>query len=212
MLHVYFMRHGETAWNTVKRLQGTTDIPLNENGIALARAVSQAVHESNIHFEYVFTSPLVRARKTAELMSQYSPATVQADERISEFCFGEAEGVTLADIKRLPQFAWICDWFLAPERYQPQAGAESYEHFFSRLQNFLDSLRALDADPENDGKSVLIVCHGGVVRWLVHCMTGDSLAHFADVKIPNCGVNLATLSGGNFTLEYTAKVFATAVQ
>ena len=202
------MRHGETDWNTVKRFQGSTDIPLNEKGITLAKNVSKAVYESGIRFDRVFTSPLIRARETARLMATWSDVDIVADERITEFCFGKAEGCLLSEVQAEERFAWLRDWFTAPENYCPQMDAESFEHFFSRLNQFLDSLRAYEANPENDGKNVLIVCHGGVVRGLVHCMTGASLSHFADVKIPNCGINLAQLSRGVFSITYTARKFA----
>lgn len=208
MLHVYFMRHGETDWNTVKRFQGSTDIPLNANGVALAKQVSKAVYESGIRFDRIYTSPLSRAQKTAELMNAWSGAEIVTDAHITEFCFGKAEGCLLSEVQTEGAFAWLRLWFTEPQSYQPRMGAESFKQFFSRLNLFLDTLREYDADPENDGKNVLVVGHGGVVRGLYHCMTGEPLSAFANVKIPNCGMNLATLTHGVFSIEYTAKVFA----
>lgn len=208
-MNVYFMRHGETDWNTIKRLQGTTDIPLNANGIALAERVSRAVHEAGIHFDRIYTSPLSRAVKTAELMNAYSACPLTRDERITEFCFGQAEGVTLSEIKTNPRYSWLASWFFQPEAYLAKLGAESYEHFFTRLESFLDMLRKEDAaHTGGTEENVLIVCHGGVVRGLMHCMTRETIANFATVKIPNCGLNLATLHDGAFSISYTAKVFA----
>ena len=204
-MQVYFMRHGDTDWNSVKRLQGRTDIPLNEKGIALARRTAEAVHRSGIHFDYVYTSPLQRARKTAELMNAYSRAPLIPDERLTEFCFGEAEGLLFEEVNTNPRFAPIADWFFAPERYKGGLGAESFEDFFARLDSFLDNLRDLAAK-ESDSK-VLIVCHGGVVRGLLKEMCRLETARFADLKIPNCGLNLAELKDGEFNLVYTAKVF-----
>ena len=111
-MQVYFMRHGDTDWNSVKRLQGRTDIPLNEKGIALARRTAEAVHRSGIHFDYVYTSPLQRARKTAELMNAYSRAPLIPDERLTEFCFGEAEGLLFEEVNTNPRFAPIADYGL----------------------------------------------------------------------------------------------------
>ena len=296
-MNVYFMRHGETDWNTVRRLQGSTDIPLNGNGIALAGRVARAVHESGIRFDRVYTSPLVRAVKTAELMNAYSRAPLVQDARLAEFCFGEAEGVTFADVLAEPRYAWLKDWFHKPAAYKAASGAESMEHFLARIESFLDTLRALEAEAaaggsnvqkqacavsgegehaaathagdvpavadgggqrgaavlaesvsgksaqmhscvesgegehaaathagnvpatagsggqrgaavQADGGNVLVVCHGGVVRGFLCCMNGGNPAAFADAWMPNCALNLAVLTGGVFSVEYTARVFS----
>ena len=216
-MNVYFMRHGETDWNTVKRLQGRTDIPLNANGSALAERVSCAVHKSNIHFDRVYTSPLVRAVQTAELMNVYSRAPLVRDERIAEFCFGAAEGVTLSAVLTEPRYAWLKAWFQTPEAYRAEGGAESMEQFFARIGSFLDTLRALEAEAAAAGsenrataydRNVLVVCHGGVVRGLLCCMNGGNAAAFADAWMPNCSLNLAVLKNGVFSIKYTARVFA----
>ena len=205
-MNVYFMRHGETDWNIVRRLQGSTDIPLNENGIALAKRVSQAVHESGIRFDRVYTSPLVRAVTTAELMNAYSQAPLVRDERITEFCFGSAEGVTFDTVLSDERFAWLKTWFVQPEAYTPAEGAESLTDFCARITDFLDALRAEEAQAAADGageRNVLVVCHGGVVRALVQCMTGERAP-----IVTNCSMNLAVLKNGVFSIKYLAKVFA----
>ena len=69
-MKVYFMRHGETDWNIVKRLQGTTDIPLNENGISLAKISAENMKNAGIQFDEIFSSPLNRAVHTAEIINE----------------------------------------------------------------------------------------------------------------------------------------------
>ena len=66
-MRLYFIRHGETDWNQVKRLQGKSDIPLNEFGEHLAIETGEALKD--VRFDLVYTSPLKRARKTAELVA-----------------------------------------------------------------------------------------------------------------------------------------------
>ena len=65
-MRLYIVRHGETQWNTEGRLQGQADIPLNEKGRAIARATAMGMKE--IHFDAAFTSPLIRARETAQIL------------------------------------------------------------------------------------------------------------------------------------------------
>ena len=213
-MNVYFMRHGETDWNSIKRVQGHTDIPLNQNGISLAEKTSRAVHEAGIKFDLIYTSPLVRAKKTAEIMNLYSKTKIIEDKRIIEFCFGEGEGHTYEEIKTNDYFKNLRNWFLAPENYVAEKGAESYEEFFGRIDSFLETIRTIEKEGfadesgnESSVENVLIVCHGGVVRGLLKQMLGWSTADFAKTRIPNCGLNLCKLTDGEFAMEYTAKVF-----
>lgn len=212
-MNVYFMRHGETDWNTVRRLQGRTDIPLNENGIKLAEQTSAAVHKTGITFDRIFTSPLCRAVKTAELMNLYSNAPIIKDDRIIEFCFGEGEGHTFEEIKTTDNFPHLKNWFLNPGAYTAQQGSESFDDFFGRIDSFLSSIREIEfkmnqESPEKaSAYNILIVCHGGVVKGLAKQMLDWSVEDYDKVKIPNCGLNLVTLHNGIFNLEYTAKTF-----
>ncbi len=203
-MNIYFMRHGETDWNKIRRIQGSTDIPLNQNGIDLAEKVSKKIHESGIHFDLIFSSQLIRAKKTAEIMNQYSNAEIIIDSRIKEFLFGQAEGHTYDELRTNPKFGNLKNWFLDPQNYHAELGAESYEDFFSRIEDFLnDQIKPR----ENQFENVLIVCHGGVVRGLMKVMLNWSIQRFAETKIPNCGLNLIELKNGEYTLKFAAKEF-----
>lgn len=205
-MNVYFMRHGETDWNTIKRLQGTTDIPLNKNGEELAKVTAANMKKDGIKFDVIYSSPLVRALKTAEYMNEYSKAPVIVDKRIREYCFGQAEGVTFDELKVNPKFVNLRNWFLDPENFVAELGAESYDEFFGRLSSFLNEV-LIPLEKENSNQNVLIVCHGGVVRGLLKVMLDWDISRFAETKIPNCGINLCTLHDGRFELEFTAKKY-----
>lgn len=205
-MKVYFMRHGETDWNIVKRIQGTTDIPLNQNGLLLAEKTAAEMNRQGIRFDRIYSSPLIRAKQTAELMNKFSNVEIKYDDRIREFCFGKGEGITFEEIKVNPEYKMLRNWFLSPADYKAEKGAESYESFFGRIDDFLDNeIRPI----EKECGSVLVVCHGGVVRGLLKQMLGWSVERFAETKIPNCGINLMNLENGIFSLEYSAKIFAT---
>lgn len=198
------MRHGETDWNKQYLIQGSTDIPLNENGIRMTQVTASGIKADGITFDVIYSSPLDRARKTAEIIKGDSDLPVIIDDRIREFGFGEAEGVTYDELKTNPKFSNLKNWFLKPEDYEPELGAESYDEFFGRLQDFLDNqIKPL----ENKYESVLLTCHGGVVRGLLKIISKWDVKRFSETKIPNCGLNLVTLKDGQFTVEYTAKVF-----
>lgn len=89
-MRLYIIRHGETPWNTQLRLQGQTDVELNEKGRALAKATAQALR--SVPFDIVITSPLARARETAVIVAKDRDIPFLEDARIREISFGEMEG------------------------------------------------------------------------------------------------------------------------
>ena len=105
---VYFIRHGETDFNKRCLIQGMSDIPLNDKGIQQAGIAAEWFEKQNITFDRVFASPLVRARKTAAIVSGRTFEEVQPDARIREMDFGVNEGKPYSLIK---------DLFDAPESY-----------------------------------------------------------------------------------------------
>ena len=101
---LYIMRHGKTEWNELHKLQGRTDIPLNENGRKMAREAGKRYRE--IHFDICYCSPLIRAKETAELVLEGRIVPIVTDDRLMEMCFGEYEGKQLC-IAGLPNQSGI---------------------------------------------------------------------------------------------------------
>ena len=95
-LTLYLCRHGDTPWSDERRLAGRSDIPLIEVGEQNARQLGERLH--GIAFEKVFVSPLLRARRTAELAG--FGARAEVDERLIEMDFGRYDGLTIADVRR----------------------------------------------------------------------------------------------------------------
>ena len=85
-MKIYLIRHGETSWNTLGRLQGRTDIELNENGIRLAKITGEKLKD--VHFDLAIASPLKRAYETAGLVLGDRNIPILTDERIEEISFG----------------------------------------------------------------------------------------------------------------------------
>ena len=90
-MRLYIMRHGETDWNKEKRLQGQSDIELNEFGRNLAYKTKEGLKD--VQVDLVITSPLKRARETALIVKGDREIPVIEDARIEEMCFGEYEGL-----------------------------------------------------------------------------------------------------------------------
>ncbi len=86
----YFIRHGETDWNVNKLCQGRKDIPLNTNGIKSAYSAAKKL--ANVSFDLILTSPLLRAKQTAEILSKELKVDFEIAEEFAERGFGELEG------------------------------------------------------------------------------------------------------------------------
>ena len=155
-MKIYAIRHGETDWNVEKRAQGQTDIELNENGIKQALEAKQIVQ--NLDIDLMISSPLKRAAKTAEIVSDGKYEIIY-DERLKERCFGDIEGKRLKDIN----FEEIYNVDLNLSTYN----IEPINDLFNRLNNFLADIKT-----KYSNKTILLVAHGGVLRTLTACIEG----------------------------------------
>lgn len=103
MLKLYLIRHGETQWNAEGRIQGHTDIELNERGMEQARRLAARMPEEG-PFDAIYASPLRRAFRTATLIGEALKLTVISDARLIERSLGQLEGLTMTEVKeKFPQ-------------------------------------------------------------------------------------------------------------
>ena len=101
-MKLYLVRHGETDWNKVKKIQGQVDIPLNQFGKHLAEETAEGLHD--IPFDLCISSPLSRAYETARIILEGRDVPIITDARIEEMAFGEYEGKCCArDHWELPE-------------------------------------------------------------------------------------------------------------
>ena len=178
---LYIMRHGRTDWNSERRMQGRTDIPLNENGRGMAREARRKY--SDIHFDICYCSPLVRAKETCEILLEGRDIPVVFDERLVEMCFGEAEGKIIDfDDEENP----VYNFFNAPEKYtNVPCGAGTFEELFARTGAFLkDTVFPL----VEDGKDVLIVGHGAMNSSIICQVWNLPLEKFWSAGRENCAL------------------------
>ena len=148
-----FIRHGQTDWNFEKRLQGSTDIPLNATGRAQAREAVATLE--GVDWEVIVSSPLSRARETAAIIAagldiELGPAYDELIER----GYGDGEGATAEDI--------ALKW---PDHLYP--GLESLDSVVARGRAALDRI-----DAEYGDRNTLIVCHGTIIRYTLAALAG----------------------------------------
>ena len=93
---IYFIRHGQTNWNVIKKIQGHTDIPLNEQG--KKQAEEQAKKLIDLNIRQIISSDLLRTKQTAEIINQYIHVPISFDTRLRELCFGKLEACKITEI------------------------------------------------------------------------------------------------------------------
>ena len=150
MNKIFIVRHGQTDWNKLGLLQGTTDIEINEQGIKEAKLLAQNINLDEI--DICLSSPLKRAMETAEILTQ-GKVSIISDDLLLERYFGSLEGkeISFDLIKR----QW--DYKLNDKSYN----IESARDCLNRAHKFLEKIKK-----EYPNKSILIVSHGSFIKAL----------------------------------------------
>lgn len=202
-MKIYMIRHGETDWNIVKRLQGRSDIPLNEDGRRLARVTAKALEE--VPFTRIYTSPLLRAKETAEIIKGDRKIPLIEEERIQEISFGIYEGFHCAeDNYTIPDPDFI-NFFKQPEKYVAPQGAEEIETLCRRTTDFLQELVHTI---EYKDETILISTHGAALRGLLSTINMNGIAEFWKGGVhKNCAVTILEVKEGRINLLEEGKVF-----
>ena len=173
------MRHGETDWNKKKLVQGRKDIPLNEYGRHLARETSYGMRQYQIDLAY--TSPLQRAKETAEILLEGRNIPLYEDQRIQEISFGSYEGMSCVDKTKEENLAFQ-KFFQDTGNYIPPEDAESVEQLYERTGEFLKSL---EESKKLKDKNLLISTHGAAMTAMLNRMRGSlSVEHFWKNEVP----------------------------
>lgn len=202
-MKLYFIRHGETVWNTQAKLQGKSDIPLNEKGVALARVTGEAL--ADVPFAAIYSSPLKRALQTAQLVAGDRDVPIVTDRRLEEIGFGIWEGLSChKDHYEIPSDSFQ-DFFLDPFGYQPPAQGETVRHVCGRTADFMEELiRKMGKEESN----VLISCHGCTLRALMNYFYQDYTAGFWRGHVPpNCSVSIVEVKEKGFSILAEDKIF-----
>ena len=200
---LYIMRHGKTDWNVLHKLQGRTDIPLNEEGRNMARKAADIYKD--INFDVCYCSPLKRAKETAEILLEGRNIPLYEDQRIQEISFGSYEGMSCVDKTKEENLAFQ-KFFQDTGNYIPPEDAESVEQLYERTGEFLKSL---EESKKLKDKNLLISTHGAAMTAMLNRMRGSlSVEHFWKNEVPpNCSVTIAELEGSGFKIIQEGIIF-----
>lgn len=185
------VRHGETAWNAEGRVQGQTDVPMNEAGFAQARAVAAAL--SGERFAAIYSSDLLRVTQTAGPIAQALGLPVQLDARLRERHYGMFETLTYAEVKILHPEDYAR--FRAKELDYDFRTGESLRAFFARSIACVAEIAARHA-----GDDILIFTHGGVLEMAYRYAHRLGLSSIRDYEIPNAALNRIEIDGNSWNV------------
>lgn len=202
MTTIYLVRHAQTEWNTQDKLQGHLDSPLTKSGKKAARLLGEKF--KNINFDMIFSSDLLRAQRTAEIIVLEKKLAVQTTELLRERNYGEYDGKPAKSIETVNKMVSKLN---AAKRYSYKHSEklESDKEVVDRIIPFLREVSIA-----NPGKTILIVSHGTSIRLALmklgfgeypHSLPPGALKNVGWAKIETDGVDffIKEYEGINFS-------------
>lgn len=188
MTEIWFIRHGETAWNREGRLQGWQDIALNPAGRSQAAQLAARIGAMDAPFQALYSSDLQRAYTTAEPLSGALGLRIRSEPGLRERCYGVLEGLDPRRIDELAPQAAAARRSRDP--YLPIEGGESLGQFQARILATVDDIAQRHA-----GERVLAVTHGGVMDIIWRRASGAALDAVRPVPLLNASINRVGIEG-----------------
>lgn len=196
-MKIYILRHGETTLNAKGVMQGRLDEPLNDSGRELALITGRAL--KGIHFDYCISSPLSRARETAQIILKESQniLPIDIDERIIEIDFGDLEGKKITEMGEDG-----LKFYFEPLKFKGFPNGETVLEVCKRTQEFLKELIAKD-----DNKTYLISTHGCAMRAMINYLLDDKEDYWIGHAPYNCSFTIIESKKGKTSIIEIDKVY-----
>lgn len=180
MTAICLVRHGETDWNAAKRIQGRTDIPLNDTG--KWQAEQTGLYLKDAHWDVVISSPLSRAKETAHLILQHVHAPLVIMDDFIERDYGDAEGMSFEERQKL-----------FPNKQYPNM--EPLSALQDRMLEGIEKVRATYPDQQ-----VLIVAHGAAIHALLTSLADEQMG-IKDTRLENACLNYVEWTDGQWKVN-----------
>lgn len=193
LTRICVVRHGETAWNIARRLQGHLDVPLNELGWAQAHAAGYRLRQEC--FTALYSSDLTRAWTTAQTIGEAIGLEPQAAPGFRERRYGVFEGLTYDEAEQ--QFPEEYARFQARDPLCDFGGqGETLQAFYERIAASLQEVAA-----RHVGETIVVVAHGGVLDAINRFVRQQPLQTPRDFHIPNAGLNWLAVDGDGWRID-----------
>jgi broad specificity phosphatase PhoE len=186
------IKHGETDWEAEKKVLGIEDVPLNERGKKQAELLARRLSREN--FKSIYSSPLERARYTAELIAKDFNLEVQYQDDLKEFNFGKIAGHEYKDLIDF-HTTFVKAWEIDPSDCRPPRGEGSFEEFQTRIWKCVGNI--LRKNYPND---TIIVCHDLALRSLICKAIGLPLSNFHKLTLKTPSLSYLSFENNNLTL------------
>ncbi len=192
MTKFILVRHGQTEWNIEGRFQGQSDVALSEEGIRQAGEL--ALHFPADAVDAVYSSDLIRARRTAEAIAERFNLQVQTRKDLRELNFGDWEGLTYDEIVR----GWpdaLENFLQHPDILEVPHG-ETFPQVQERVMSVINEILS-----EQEGRTVVLTAHGGILRTLLATVLHMPLQYLWSIRQFNTAVSIIRYDEGNWTIE-----------
>jgi broad specificity phosphatase PhoE len=190
MTEIILVRHGETEWNVKEVFRGRTDVELNETGIRQAELLAQYL--SNIKIAAVYSSPLKRALKTAEMIATYHNLDVEIAPGLIDFDYGEWQGLSHRQVKNRYKEPYT-QWLKNPQQVT-MPGGESLNDVSQRAISVVNEIIARYRG------AVVLVSHRVVNKVLICALLGLDSSHFWNIRQDTAGMTTFTCEKERFIL------------
>ncbi len=190
MTEIILARHGETEWNVAEVFRGRIDIELNETGLGQAELLAEYL--GHLKLDAIYSSPLQRALKTAEMIADYHKLDVEIAPGLIDFDYGGWQGLPHQEVKDKYRELYA-EWLLSPHRVRMPAG-ESLDEVRKRATAVVAEVIA-----RFKGR-VVLVSHRVVNKVLICALLGLDNSHFWNIKQDTGGITVFSYENGRFVL------------
>lgn len=189
MITIYITRHGQTYFNIEKRLQGQTDSELTDEGILGAELLCERFKEIDI--DYIITSPLKRTKRTSEIIKGNKDIPIITNDDLMEVNIGDFSGKTVEEMRKINPS--LVEAILDDPYAVAYPKGENLVEFYDRSAKAIN-----DIIRDFDGKSVLVVSHGGVLKCIEHYFRDEMVPpNWADEVVTNCSLTKYEIDGNS---------------
>lgn len=191
MTKIYVVRHCESMGNLLHSFAGHSDVDISEKGELQLKCLSE--YFKDIKLDKVYTSPLLRAKKTAEAINKYSGAPLEIEKDFIEINLGVLDGRPVSEMTDEQTSKWLTD----PDKFYVEGG-ESMREVAERVSAALK--RIAEQNPES---TIAVASHGCAIRNLIRVLKGFGPNGIKEVDwCDNTGINYIVYENGEFYLEF----------